>query len=122
MMKRVGSSIVLGLLFPFFLLSGGAFAQGDPEAGAKMYKSLKCGKCHGDEGKGDGKVLAKMKKKSLDWTSKEVISKAGDQYLTDIIAKGGKAVGKSRLMPAYAKKMDEKAIKDMLSFIHSLAK
>ncbi len=90
-------------------------------ADAKETYAKDCAKCHGDQGKGDGATLAKVKGKAMDWTNKAAMSKVSNQDLTKIISEGGGAVGKSKLMPAY-KKMDEKAVKEMVSFIRSMAK
>lgn len=90
-------------------------------ADAKETYSKECAKCHGDQGKGDGATLVKVKGKAMDWSNKAAMSKVSDQDLTKIIAEGGGGVGKSKLMPAY-KKMDEKSIKEMVSFIRSMGK
>ncbi len=38
----------------------GVFAQGDVDAGAKAYETLKCAKCHGDDGKGADPTVKKV--------------------------------------------------------------
>jgi len=101
-MKSVGGSIGLGLVFPFFLMSGEALAEGDSEAGAKFFKSLKCAACHGKDGKGQGPAAKAMKIKTTDWTDKAAMEMLKDDFLKDIINKGGKAVNKSKRMPGYS--------------------
>jgi hypothetical protein len=44
-----------------------------------------------------------------------------DQHLTDIIAKGGTAVGKSGFMPAWRASLNEKQIRDLVAYIRTLA-
>ena len=97
-----------------------AFA-GDAAAGKTHYMEQKCDKCHGDMGKGDGPTAAKLKMEIADWTNKASMSKMTDDDLHAIIEKGGKAVGKSPKMPAYGKKLDSKAIDDIVAWIRSLA-
>ena len=122
MRKRLCGA-VLGLFALFSLAASEAVAQEDAKAGAGLYQEQKCTRCHGDSGKGDGPTAVKLKGKVeiLDWTDKAAMSKLTDEYLTEIIAKGGKAIGKSAIMPSYAEKLDDTQIKDLVAFIHSLA-
>jgi cytochrome c oxidase cbb3-type subunit 3 len=122
MLKRVGGSIILGLILPFFLMSGEVFAEGDSEAGAKFYKSLRCGSCHGKDGKGQGPAAKAMKLKAADWTDKAAMEKMTDSFLKDIIAKGGKAVNKSKLMPGYSKKLKPADVTNMVAYVRSFVK
>ena len=122
MKKSVGGSIVLGLFFPFFLMSGQAFAKGDSKDGAKFFKSLRCASCHGKDGKGQGPAAKAMKIKAADWTDKATMEKMTEDFLKDIIAKGGKAVNKSKRMPAYSKRLKSAEIADLVAYIRSFAK
>jgi high-affinity iron transporter len=97
-----------------------AFA-GDAAAGKAAYTANKCEKCHGDGGAGDGPTAAKLKIKVLNWTDKAAMAKLTDEELHAIIEKGGKAVGKDPKMPGYGKKLDAKAIDDIVAWIRSLA-
>ena len=74
---------------------------------AATYKS-KCAMCHGADGKG-GKMGTR------DFASAEVKAET-DAQLTDIITKGK---GK---MPAYSGKLKDTEIKDLVTYIRSLAK
>ncbi len=122
MIKGAGTSMVVGLFFPFFLLFGEAFAQGDPRAGAKIFQSFKCGSCHGDDGTGQGRAAKALKIRATDWTHKPAMAKITDQYIKDIISKGGKALNKSKRMPGYSKKLKPADIENFLAYIRSLAK
>ena len=83
-------------------MSGEAIAEGNSEAGAKFFKSLKCAACHGKNGKGQGPAVKAMKIKTTDWTDKAAMEMLKDDFLKDIINKGGKAVNKSKRMPGYS--------------------
>ncbi len=122
MIKGAGTSMVVGLVFLFFLLFGEAFAQGDPKVGAKLYKSLKCGSCHGKDGKGEGPAAKAMKLKTADWTDKTAMAKLSDEFLKDIITKGGKALNKSTRMPAYGTKLKSVDVENLLGYLRSLTK
>ena len=111
--------ILAGSFFTFFVCCSSQFADA---ADVKEAYAQQCARCHGDQGKGDGPTLTRVKGKALDWTDKAAMLKVDDEYLFKSTADGGAGVSKSKLMPAYGKKMDEKAIKEMVSFIRSLAK
>ncbi len=98
------------------------FAQGDPKAGAKFYKSLRCASCHGKDGKGVGPAAKAMKIKAGDWTDKAAMNKLTDEYFGDIISKGEKAINKSKRMTGYSKKLKAADVKDLVAYIRSFAK
>lgn len=112
--------VTLGIITIGSALAVPAFA-GDAAAGKTHYMEQKCDKCHGEGGKGDGKTAKLLKVDLADWTNKAEMSKMTDADLHAIIEKGGKAVGKSPKMPAYGKKLDSKAIDDIVAFIRSLS-
>ena len=122
MMTKMGSVGVLGLILLFAVPSENVQAQGDPKAGAKIFKSLKCAACHAKDGKGQGPAARAMKIKAADWTDKAAMSKMKDQYLKDIVVKGGKAMKMSKRMPGYSKKLKPGQIDDLLAYVRSLAK
>ncbi len=104
------------------LIAGPAFGA-DVQKGMQ-YASKHCAKCHGNDGKGSGPALAVIGVTTplVDWTNKADMSKLSDDFLTEIIDKGGKAVGKSSHMPGYADKLSGEQIADLIAYIHSLSK
>ncbi len=103
-------------------MSGEAFAQGDSDSGAKFFKSLRCASCHGKDGKGQGPAAKAMKIKTTDWTDKAAMEMLKDDFLKDIIGKGGKAVSKSKRMPGYSKKLKPADVVDLVAYVRSFAK
>jgi len=105
-------SLRMGLLI---LLASGVIAVGSTSAvaqdAAATYKG-KCAMCHGADGKG---TPTGLKMGAHDFTSAEV-QKETDAELTDIVTKGK---GK---MPAYASKLKDTEIKDLVAYIRGLAK
>jgi len=105
---------------------GGAMLGGvrswaqDPAEGRKLYATY-CATCHGDKGKGDGAAAKSLPAKPADHTNGAVMNQLNDKFLTDLITKGGGAVGKSSFMPAWGGSLNEKQIRDLVVFIRSLA-
>ena len=122
MRKSLGCRVVLGMFLAILLMSEKAIAEGDSEAGAKFFKSLKCAACHGKDGKGQGPAAKAMKIKTADWTDKDAMKMLKDDFLKDIITKGGKAVSKSKRMPGYSKKLKPADVGDLVAYIRSFAK
>ena len=104
------------------LAVGGACA-GNIENGAKLF-AANCARCHGRGGKGDGPDLVKLQSAVSpdDWTDTESNKALTDGFIAAMITKGGKANGKSRIMPAFGDKLSAAQVRDLLAFIRSLAK
>jgi len=88
--------------------------------GSKLYISY-CTSCHGDKGKGDGVAAKSLPVKPADHTDGAVMNKFSDQFLKEIISKGGSAVGKSAFMPAWGSSLNDKQTLDIISYVRSLA-
>lgn len=96
-------------------------AQADPAKGKAAFATY-CASCHGNTGKGDGPAGAALNPKPKDLGNAEYASKLTDQYMTDIIKKGGTAVGKSALMPPWGTALKDDDIKNVIEYIRSLSK
>lgn len=103
----------------FVLTTSPALAQSNSE-GKKLYESY-CSTCHGDKGKGNGPAAQSLPAKPADHTNGAVMNAFSDQFLVEIIAKGGSAVKKSSFMPSWGSALNEKQIKDIVTHIRSLA-
>jgi mono/diheme cytochrome c family protein len=98
-----------------------AVAQGNAEKGKALF-AQSCAACHGPAGKGDGAAAAALNPKPRDLTDKAYIGGLKDEYLFDIVKKGGAAVGKSAVMPPWGAAMKDDQIRDLITFVRSLAK
>lgn len=100
-----------------------ACAAGDVEAGAKVF-AQQCARCHGRDAKGDGPDLVKLQAAESpdDFTDKEINRELSDQKIILMVTKGGKANGKSAIMPAFGDKLGAQQIQDLIAFIRSVAK
>jgi len=90
--------------------------QGD---GKRMYEAY-CVGCHGASGKGNGPAAKTLPVKLADHTRAEM-NKHSDEYLADIISKGGASVGKSAQMPAWGAVIKEPQVKEIVVYIRTLS-
>ncbi len=98
-----------------------AASAGDPGKGKEIY-TKSCATCHGPAGKGDGAAAAALTPKPTNLADKATMSKLDDAALTNVVTKGGAAVGKSPLMPPFNGQLKDPDIKDVIAYIRSLAK
>jgi mono/diheme cytochrome c family protein len=92
------------------------FTDGDPAAGARLYKRY-CSGCHGADGRGGAHTFMPHVQ---NLTRKEYIELIPDGYLYLVIAEGGEAVGKNSYMPAWESTLSEQDIKDIIAHIRAL--
>ena len=90
-----------------------------PARAADVQKNYdkKCRKCHGSSGAGDGPAAAALDVHPGDFTDCARMKSHSHQFLVDIIAKGGGAVGKSDQMPAHAKKLSPEEIDELATYV-----
>jgi len=109
---------VLLLIWALFVSAMLAIAQ-DEESGRMIYLTY-CSGCHGTSGKGDGPAGKSLAAKPADHTDGKVMNRYTDQYLFNVIAKGGSEVGKSNAMPAWSGVLTEEKIKAVVAYLRNL--
>jgi mono/diheme cytochrome c family protein len=102
------------------LLASGALWAQSPAEGKKIYLTY-CSTCHGDKGKGDGPAANSLPVKPADHTNGAVMNQFSDQFLLDVISKGGGQVGKSMFMPAWGSSLNDKQIRDIVVYLRTIA-
>lgn len=112
-------SFIACLAFATVIMTARAWAQNQAE-GRKLY-STHCTSCHGDKGNGDGMAAGSLPVKPKDHTDGATMNQLTDQFLIDVISKGGGAVGKSTFMPAWGGALNEKQVRDIVAYIRTLA-
>lgn len=95
------------------------WAQNQSE-GKKLYLNY-CSSCHGDNGKGDGPAAQSLPVKPANHTAGAAMNQLTDKFLMEIISKGGSAVGKSPMMPAWGGQFKENQLRDILAYVRSIA-
>lgn len=108
-------------LVTLWVASAPAASAGDPGKGKDIY-TKSCASCHGPAGKGDGVAAAALNPKPTNLADKATMSKLDDSALTNVVTKGGAAVGKSPLMPSFNGQLKDQDVKDLIAYIRSLAK
>lgn len=102
-----------------FLCAGSwAFAQ-EESSGRRIYATY-CSGCHGTSGKGDGPAAKSLPVRPADHT-RGAMNQLNDQYLFEIIAKGGASVGRSAQMPAWGGVVKDNQIRAVVAYIRTLA-
>jgi mono/diheme cytochrome c family protein len=109
------------LTFVGLTLAGSGWGQAQSAAeGQKLYATY-CSSCHGDKGRGDGAAGKALPVKPADHTDGKLMNSFSDEFLLNIIAKGGAAVGKSAFMPAWGGVLKENQLQDLVTYVRSLA-
>jgi mono/diheme cytochrome c family protein len=111
------SLVFMGLVS--FTQNSRAAAKGDAKAAMDIF-TKNCQRCHGDHGKGDGPAGKFLKTKPADWTDKARMSKLTEADLKTVITKGGAGVGKSPVMPAFADKLKDQDVDNLIALIHQM--
>jgi mono/diheme cytochrome c family protein len=88
--------------------------------GRKLYVTY-CAVCHGEKGKGNGMAAQSFPVKPADHTNGAIMNQLSDKFLTDVISKGGSAVGKSSFMPAWGSSFNERQIRDIVAYLRTIA-
>ncbi len=79
---------------------------------AKQLYEKNCNSCHGPSGKGDGPASKMLKPPPADFDT--VLKGKADADIAKVIKEGGKAVGKSAMMPAFGTKLTDDQIKSII--------
>lgn len=80
-----------------------------------------CAVCHGAEGAGDGFNAWNLDPKPRDLSDGPFQQAVSDDWLAEVIAQGGRGVSRSPLMPAWGHTLTEGQIREVISFIRTLA-
>jgi mono/diheme cytochrome c family protein len=117
MKRAMTAAVVLGAAV---LVPGFALGQGDAKRGDDLFHK-NCAACHGNAGKGDGAAAMALNPKPRDLSDKAYVGGLNDEYLHDVIQKGGVAMKKSPLMPALGGALKDEDIADVIAYVRTLA-
>ena len=97
----------------------GTAARGAQAQEAKQLYEKSCNNCHGPSGKGDGPASKMLKPPAADFAT--ALKGKSDADLAKVIKDGGKAVGKSAMMPAFGAKLTDDQIKGIVEYVKGFA-
>jgi mono/diheme cytochrome c family protein len=109
-----------GELLILVLIVAQVVAAQDKAEGKKLYVTY-CSGCHGATGKGDGPAAVSLPVKPVNHADGAVMNHIPDKILSEIISKGGQAVGKSPFMPGWGSQLNDKQIRDIIAYVRNLA-
>jgi mono/diheme cytochrome c family protein len=96
---------------------------GNPDRGSFLFAAY-CASCHGDSGQGDGPMAPRLMRdfnvKPVNFSLPAWQTSRSNEALTNIIRHGGKAVHKTKFMPAWASTLDAQQTKDLIAFVREL--
>ena len=117
----MGNRLIWVILVPLMIFPSWEILSAQDNAEAKRLYATYCSNCHGVSGKGDGLAAKSLPVKPANHTDGKVMSQLSDQYLHDIISKGGSGIGKSPFMPAWGSLLKEQQIRNIISYMRSLS-
>jgi mono/diheme cytochrome c family protein len=94
---------------------GEAFETAKAERGEEVFETY-CAQCHGLEGGGDGPAASGLEPRPAKLAEMR-LDQLELRYLYEIVSFGGKAVGKSQLMPDWSRTLSEQQIADVLTYL-----
>jgi len=93
--------------------------RGDAAKGGDLHGKY-CAECHGASGKGDV-IVMHMDTPPRDQSDPAYMKTLPDSFLYLAVCKGGEAVGRSFIMPAWGDLLSDQEIKDLVARIRSFS-
>lgn len=93
--------------------------RGDAEAGQDIHFEY-CAECHGYDGKAEV-IVMHMDEPPRDETDVEYMNTLSDAFLYLAICRGGEAVGRSIVMPAWGDMLTDRDIRNLIAWIRTFS-
>lgn len=93
--------------------------RGDARHGAELHRK-DCAECHGSHGKAASGVKH-MEAPPRDQSEAGYMKTLPDEFLYLAICRGGKAVGRNAMMPAWGNILSDQDIKDLIAWIRTFS-
>jgi mono/diheme cytochrome c family protein len=87
--------------------------------GERLYQTY-CTNCHGETGEGDGLHSFTLNPPPANHADSSFIGALSDEYLFEVIGKGGASVGKSAEMPRWKDVLNKNEIENVILYIRTL--
>jgi len=110
------------------LIGGGALwrvvaappANQDVKAGRAVYTQY-CATCHGDSGRGDGPSGGGLATKPADLTDGRLMNALPDEFLVNVIERGGASEGLAPTMPAFGAYLGAQQVRQLIAYMRTIA-
>ena len=99
---------------------GATSSSRDRELGKELF-DRQCATCHGAGGRGDGPSAAGFATKPADLADGRLMNPLPDEFLTNVIRRGGPAEGLAPTMPPFEKFLSESQTAQVVAYVRSLA-
>jgi cytochrome c oxidase cbb3-type subunit 3 len=96
-------------------------AVAESQLRGRIVYSHYCAICHGEEGQGNGFNSTNLAVLPRDFSNPRFWREPTDERLLLAVSKGGTAVGKSVLMPAWGRTLTDRQMNDVVTFLRTLA-
>jgi cytochrome c oxidase cbb3-type subunit 3 len=93
--------------------------RGNAAQGAALHLKH-CAECHGVDGKGDA-IVMHMDVPPKDQSDTDYMKTLSDEFLYLAVCKGGEAVGRNFIMPAWGDLLSDQDIKDLVAQIRTFS-
>lgn len=115
--------VIFSLIFSLWIGVSLAKQEKEPSfaEGEKIYQWY-CSHCHGIKGDGKGFNAKNLDPRPANHTDANFMTKRTDKDLYDAISGGGRAVGKSTLMPPWGNTLSNSQIKSLIQYLRKLCK
>jgi len=113
-MRRT-TAVLLGLALAG---ASGRAGAAEPVDGASLYRTY-CSTCHGETGRGDGPAAVSLDPRPADFADPKFWETRDDAAVRKVVKEGGAAVGKSPLMAAWGKVLNEAQVEAVIARIKS---
>ena len=117
-----GLIVLVALAFAFWSRAGTAATTTPRElaSGRQLYVAH-CVVCHGDGGRGDGPSAAGFATKPANLADGRLMNPLPDEFIVNVILRGGPAEGLSPGMPPFGAYLGEAQARDITAYLRSLA-
>lgn len=122
-LRRLKGVKIIVLLILFIVILNGCIRDKTVERGKILYARF-CASCHGEKGRGDGFNAIYLDPRPRDHTDskEEYMINKDNKQLFDVVAKGGRGIAKSPLMPPFGNTFSENEVWSVIAYMRTLHK
>lgn len=91
----------------------------DPRRGELIF-SVRCTLCHGEQGRGDGRMARKAEMSNQPLPSDLTSSTVPAEYVRSIVTFGGEVMSRSPMMPPWGQELSRTEMADVVAYVMSL--